>query len=198
MKYDIRDAELVRNFSGKLGGVFTISDLSNMFGQAHKTALYRRIRRLESLNILTRFSRGVYVSKDFNPEILSQRLAPESYISFGNALADARIIGSSPQYQVDAVKIGKSRVYSNGAFTVRQFGCTRRVFFGFFTTEVIHRAIPEKAFLDTLYFYQHGVRFHFDIYSDVNMDLLNKSKIDFYLSRYKNPKFVQFVKWVLK
>ena len=55
-------------------------------------------------------------------------------------------------------------------------------------------ATKEKAFLDTLYFYQKGTRFYFDIYSDIDISQLDRSIIFKYLKSYKNPKFIKFVK----
>jgi hypothetical protein len=37
----------------------------------------------------------------------------------------------------------------------------------------IRYASAEKAFVDTLYFYQKGEQFPFDPFSDINMSLLN-------------------------
>jgi predicted transcriptional regulator of viral defense system len=198
MKNDFNDSRLVSDFDEKLGGVFIISDLANMFAEVHRTALYRRIDRLVELGILSRFSRGIYISKNYQREILCQKLAPDSYISFGNVLADALVIGSRPDYRVDAVKIGKTRVYTDGTLSIRQFGCIKQVFFGYSRILGVQKASPEKAFLDTLYFYQHGARFHFDIYSDVNMDLLDGKKLADYLARYSNPKFVRFAMRIVK
>ena len=58
----------------------------------------------------------------------------------------------------------------------------------------IRMATKEKAFLDTLYFYQKGTKFNFDIYSDINTGELDRNVIFDYLKRYGNPKFVKFVK----
>jgi hypothetical protein len=70
-----------------------------------------------------------------------------------------------------------------------------------FGTEIkngIRYADPEKAFLDTLYLYQKGRRFPFNIYTDMNLDGLKASRIRNYLARYRNPKFISFVKGILK
>ncbi len=197
MNNDLNDSRLISSFSEKLGGVFTISDLANLFAEVHQTSLFRRIRRLMKLEVLSRFSRGIYLADGFLPELLCQKLAPESYISFGNILADALVIGSRPDYQIDAVKIGKTRFFTNQAMNIRQLGCSKQVFFGFVKNQGIQKASPEKAFLDTLYFHQHGVQFHFDIYSDVNLALLDKAILADYLTRYANPKFVRFAEGVL-
>jgi hypothetical protein len=58
-------------------------------------------------------------------------------------------------------------------------------------------ADPEKAFIDLLYFYVKGARYLIDPMSDVIVDKLNKKRLFAYLKRYKNPKFVKFVKGLL-
>jgi hypothetical protein len=71
------------------------------------------------------------------------------------------------------------------------------MFFGFETKAGLHKATAEKALLDTLYFHQHGTKFTFDIYSDLNWEHLNFDLISAYLKRYYNPKFVKFVEGLM-
>ena len=193
MKNDVQDSQVLARLAPDLSGVFTLADLANAFAEPHPNVLHRRIRRMDELGLLSRFSRGVYVTEGYRPEALSQTLAPESYLSCGTILAEALIIGSRPDYQVDAVKPGRSRTYTDGRLTIRHLGCAPRVFFGYEKRQGIWEATPEKAFIDTLYFYQHGAGFHFDIYSDINLGLLDEARIGRYLEKYKNPKFVHFV-----
>jgi hypothetical protein len=58
-------------------------------------------------------------------------------------------------------------------------------------------ADAEKAFLDTLFFYQSGYDFSFNVYSDIDVSRLNPKKIERYLRLYPNPKFKVFVRSVL-
>ncbi|MBI4236846.1 MAG: hypothetical protein HY696_00335 [Deltaproteobacteria bacterium] len=182
-------------------GVFSTDELRALLGTVHEKSLQRAIQDLQHTGTLTRFCRGLYVTAAFDLEMVSQRLAPNSYISCGSALARALLIGSIPQKTVYAVKQGVSRMYRSAVGSVIHFGFgapTRDLFFGYCATaNGICYADSEKAWLDTLYFYQSGYCFSFDIYSDVDMSRLNGARIRRYLRRYKNPRFVQFVKGVL-
>jgi hypothetical protein len=101
------------------------------------------------------------------------------------------------------VKIGKGRVYKSTAGQVVHLGfanaaSVEEMWFGYAIGKYgIRKADAEKAFLDTLYFYQLGHRFSFNIYSDIQIDRLDKKRINHYLTHYKNPKFISFVKGVL-
>ena len=55
-------------------------------------------------------------------------------------------------------------------------------------------ADPEKAVLDTLYYYKLGTKFSFDIYNDIDYSNLDKPKAIKYLSKYKNPVFKDFAR----
>lgn len=151
--------------------------------------------------MLMRFCRGLYVTPECDLAMVSQRLAPISYISCGSILARALIIGSVPQKTVYAIKLGPSRTYRSSVGAVVHLGLgprTRDLFFGFRATDSgICYADNEKAFLDTLYFYQSGYKFSFHISADIDVSRLDVARVRRYLRRYKNPKFVQFVKGVL-
>jgi hypothetical protein len=189
----IKDKELVENINISVGGVFSIADLASLFNEPHKTELYRRIARLEEIKVLKRFTRGLYYTQNYQTETLCQRISASSYISFGNILANELVIGTKPLYQIDAVKLGRTKIYSNNDMTIRQFGCSKHLFFGFENINGIQKAVLEKAFLDTLYFHQHGAKFYFDIYSDIDVTKLKKDIIINMVQKYKNPKFVNFV-----
>jgi len=182
-------------------GVFSTDELRALFGGTHEKSLQRAIHALQASGTLTRFCRGLYVTPDFDLEMVSQRLAPTSYISCGSVLARALIIGAVPQKTVYAVKQGSSRTYRSPVGAVVHFGLgprTRVLWCGFRTTASgICYADNEKAFLDTLYFYRSGYKFSFDVYSDVDLSRFDDARLRRYLRRYKNPKFVQFVKGVL-
>lgn len=197
MKKVFDDSDLIKKYSPALGGVFLFSELEIMFAEAHRTETFRRIRRLEELGLLSRFKKGIYVTPDFSLHVLNQKIAPESYISFSTILSEHLIIGIVPKYQVDAVKPGKTRIYMTDQYTLRQFGCANHLIFGYKNINGLNKATPEKAILDTFYFHQHGAKFPFDIYSDINWSKLDKDLIISYLKRYKNPKFAKFVEGVM-
>ncbi len=183
-------------------GVFSVSDLANYFLTSKALNLNRKLKPLLKAGILHHFCRGFYVTENFDLEWLSQRICPASAISFGSVLAKYLLIGSIPQKTVYAVKMGKSRIYRSPLAQVVHLGFSyvpkKRIWFAYDTLDQgVCYADKEKAFLDTLYFYQSGQKFSFNIYSDIHLDLLDQKKIEEYLKRYRNPKFVQFVEGVL-
>ena len=197
MNIAIDDIKTCEDFSQDLKGVFTITDLKNIFPTRHTVTFYRKISSLEKNGILARVLKGIYVSKDFDINVLSQKVCPNSYISFENILAKELIIGTIPKNSVRAVKVGKKREYQFEDKKIIHLGITSHLYFGFQTIYGVNYAIKEKAFLDTLYFYTKGVKFYFDIFSDINIDKLNIRLILKYLKKYKNPKFINFVRTYL-
>lgn len=187
-------AELVREFGVSLRGVFGLSDLCNMLKTSNRSVLYRALKELEGAGILSRFCRGFYVARGFDPLVLSQRISPESYISFGNALAAQLLIGSVPRYRIRAAKPGPKRIYQNGQYCIEHLSLQQELIFGYEVVEGVRVALPEKAVLDTLYLYRRGVKFSFDIYSDIDYGRLDKSLVREYLKKYNNPVFVDFAR----
>ncbi len=203
MKVDVQPLLILQKLIPAHRGVFSFNELKNLLMSRTALDAHRQIRSLLQAKVLTRFCRGFYVAQEFDLEWLSQRLCPGSAISMGTILAENLLIGSIPQKAVYAVKVGKSHIYKSPVGQVVQLGFTNRkdvgqLWFGYTNNKFgVCRADIEKAFLDTLYFYQLGRRFSFNVYSDIQVDRLNRKKLKTYLARYKNPKFRAFVKGVL-
>lgn len=189
----IGDIKIIEKFREDMRGVFTLSDLKGILPCEHPNTLYRAITNLEKNGILKRLSRGIYVADKFDLPAVSQKICPSSYISFETVLAKHLIIGTVPKYEVKAIKVGKRREYKSDFGNILQLGIARHLYFGFETVGGINFADKEKALLDTLYFYCKGLKFFFDIYSDMNLSVIDRKKINEYLTRYKNPKFLKFV-----
>ena len=187
-------ADMVRVCSSDMRGVFALSDLRNLLQADSRDVFYRGLNELQKADVLTRFSRGFYVTKGFDPLVLSQRLCPASYVSFGTVLAKELLIGSVPRYRVRAAKVGPKRVYSNEDIRIEHLSLREGLHFGYEVVDGVRMALPEKAVLDTLYFYRRGIRFSFDIYSDVDYSRLNKDRTNQYIERYKNPVFIKFAR----
>lgn len=190
----LKDVKLMNKYSGEMGGVFSKGDLQRLFGQNKPVLLYRRIRILEEAGILSRFSRGFYVTPGFNPELLSTRINPDSYISLGTLLAKKLMIGSTPATTVYAVKTGRNREYKGAGLTLFYAGISENLFFGYTVENGIRFAIAEKALLDTLFFYQRGYSFSFNVYEDIDITRLDQKLIFQLLSKFRNPRFISFVK----
>ena len=199
MKNLANDINLLKASKESLRGVFDDSDLSNLFSDLHKTQLYRRIKSLTENGYLMRFCRGLYVTEGFDLEVVSQKLSESSYISFGTILAEHLAIGSTPKFQVEAVKSGKTRTYSFDKYKIKQYGTKTSLDFGVTRFNGVRKADLERAILDCLYFHLHGTKFYFDIYSDINWDKVDKKRLNKYLtSHYKNKKFISFVKGIVE
>ncbi|MEK7703626.1 MAG: hypothetical protein AAB426_01610 [Myxococcota bacterium] len=197
MKYDLEDARVIDRFRGEQRGVFSKSDLQALLGETHPTAFARRLRVLERHHVVRRFVRGWYVAETFDLPTLSQRLAPTSYVSFGRVLADGLIVGTAPEREIMAVKIGRSRTYEGLGYRVIHLGVVESLYFGYEVRDGVGWADAEKATLDVLYFHLRGRRYLFDIYSDIRFDALNRQRVDAYLAHYRNPKLVTFVRNLL-
>lgn len=202
MKSMVENLMQLESLAPSYGGVFSASDLKNLFLSSSSEAANQKLKPFLKAGFLTRACRGFYVTKKFDLERLSARLCPDSAISFGNVLAQEMVIGSIPQKTVYAVKRGKSRTYRLPTGQIVHLGFTggqnSNAWFGYDVyKQGVRYADKEKAFLDTLYFYQLGHRFSFNVYSDINVSVLDSKKIEEYLRKYKNPKFKQFVKGVL-
>jgi hypothetical protein len=180
-----------------MSGVFFIGDLSRLFGETNSVSLFRRIRNLEDAAIISRFSRGIYITAGFRAETLAARIIEKSYLSLGTVLAKELMIGSVPAKALYAVRIGKNRIYKGPGLTVEYVGITEPLFFGFRGNQGVRYATPEKAFLDTLYFHLRGRSYSFDIYQDIDITRVNRPFIEQWLRKYRNPRFVSFVKGYL-
>ena len=148
--------------------------------------------------IIKRFINGFYTTENFQPELLCQKIYPQSYISLSSILSKKLIIGSIPKKAIYAVKLGRKKELDNGELKLRYFSISKELFFGWKVKNGIKYASNEKAFVDLLYYYQRGLKLSFNIYSDVNSSLLQPSKIRQILKKYKNKKFCTFVSKVLE
>ncbi len=193
----LEDARRVEESSAQQRGVFSTADLRALLPDRHPAAFARRVDSLIEAGVLRRFLRGWYVSETFDLATLSQRLTPESYVSFANVLADELLIGPRPERQVMAVKLGRARSYRCSGFEILHLGIAPHLFFGFRVEDGIRFAEPEKAVLDVLYFHLRGQKYVFDPFSDVDYSRLDLDRLGTYLERYRNPKFVSFVEGTL-
>jgi hypothetical protein len=191
MKHYIQDSEKVKSMAPRLEGVFTVSDLSILL-QTEGKPLYNRMDHLIKNNILQNTIRGYYIAAEFNPYVLAQKINPSSYISMECILAEELMIGTIPKYKISSIKLGRPRNYSFGDYNYTYNSICPDLFKGFKIINGIKKAIPEKALLDTLYFYNKGLSFMFNIFYDVEFSNLNKDVYLELLEAYMNPKFRKF------
>lgn len=194
----VTDSALIDRFAVTQRGVFTKADLQILLAERHPAAFTRRVTALLRSGTLKRFSRGIYVHEPFDAPTLSQRLAPDSYISFGTVLARHLVIGTKPEHQLLAAKPGRAHVYTGPELEIVHVQIAPHLDFGHTVEQGVRWADPEKAALDTLYFHLRGRRYPFDVYSDLDTSRLDARRIQKYLKRYENPKFVSFARGVLE
>lgn len=191
------DAERIRDLASAQRGVFSSSDLHVLLADPQPTGFLRRVRTLEQAGIIRRFTRGMYVRDGFDLPTLSQRLAPDSYISFGNALARHLVIGTLPERQILAARPSTAHTYTGLGYEVVHVHIAPHLDFGHNVEQGVRWADAEKATLDTLYFHLRGRRYPFDIYSDIDPARLDRARLELYLERYRNPRFIAFARGVL-
>jgi hypothetical protein len=194
----VRLYQLIQKTAPQMGGVFSINDLRNLFNQTNDVLLHREIINLEKEQILRRFRQGFYITTPFNPELLACRVYPHAYVSCGTVLAQHLIIGSIPSRTVYAVKNGRNKLFEIPEMRILYFGMKPELMFDIRVEQGIRYASVEKAFIDTLYFHQKGARFSFDIFSDINLMMINREKVEHLLSHYKNSRFISFVKGMIR
>jgi len=198
MNRALNDSQLVQRYAQRMQGVFAVGDLERLLNETNPVVLHRRIRALQEADLLQRCVRGIYATPGFVPEALAARINPDSYVSLGSALARELMIGSVPSAAVYSVKVGKGRTYRGAGLTLDYAGVTREMFFGFQAVDGIRCATREKALIDTLYFYLRGRRYSFNVFEDVDTSRIDPALVETYLCRYRNPRFVAFVRGFLR
>lgn len=187
--------EKIIEFSPQMKGVFSIADLAGII--AGGTSLYnqRMINKLVRAGIISRVLKGFYVTKNCDLWTLSARINESSYVSMDSALAMHGLIGSIPQRSLSVVCKGRKRTINAPCGSIHFYSILPEFFFGFSKlSSGVSVADPEKAFIDLIYFYVKGASFLIDPLKDVNIEKINKNKLFIYLKKYKNPKFVKFMK----
>jgi len=175
-----------------VGGVFSLMELSSVFGESNKVSLHSIVSKFIESGILKRYCREIYTLANFDYTVLSAKIRQNSYISLGSALAMHRLIGTESPFQVFCIVQSKAAYYK-GLPNISYYSLAKELYFGFVPNKrgaLI--AEPEKAVLDTLYFYLHGKKFYFNIFSDINYNMLDREKFFEYLEFCNNSKFKTF------
>lgn len=194
----LQDLLSLQALQGEQAGVFTLADVRTALGEPHRAALFRRIDQLLACGFLARPTRGVFVTKGFDLTVLSQRIAPDSAVSFETVLARALVIGPLPARRVGAIRNGKSRTYEALGSVVEHHHLQLDLRFGEEVRDGVRYTVPEKALLDVLTFHLRGRRALFDVRGDVNLERLDRQLLRDFLARYRNQRFVAFARDVLR
>jgi len=194
----VPDSQLIARLRARQRGVFSTADLRTALSDPHPASFVRRVRSLLDYRVLSRFTRGFYVAEPFELAVLSQRIAPNSCISFETVLARHLIIGTSPTRRIVATRVGKPRRYRALGYEIEHLGISAVLRFGSSIEQGVRYVDADRAVLDVLYFHLRGRRHPFDIYSDLDLWKLDEKRLRGYLSRYRNPKFATFARRVLE
>lgn len=188
----------IERLGPQLGGVFSSSDLANLIGGGSDLKNARAMQRLVREGILLRVRKGIYVAPTFDPWTLASHLAPRSYITMESVLAKKGLIGTMPSGLVSAAHTARPRTFEVAGVRIAIHSISKELLFGIKPLPSgVRAADPEKAFLDLLYFYQKGTRSPIDPLREVRIGALNRRRVQGYLKRYRNPKFVAFALGVI-
>lgn len=189
-------ARTIERLGPTLGGVFSYADVCNVIGSRVPLKNLRIIHQLVAAGVLCKIQRGVYTTQTPDLWVLATKLKPGAYISMDSVLAKSGLIGTLPMGSVSAVHpTGRKRTVKTPFGTIRYFVIQPTLHFG--TTRLKNGVViadTEKAYLDLLYYYTKGAHFVIDPRHDVTVHKLNIKKLHRYLRRYRNRKFVRFVK----
>lgn len=135
---------------------YTIADLEKIT-KLSRNSLYVALKRWAEKGVLERVAQGIYIPMggDVSLEKVAGQLYIPNYLSFESALARHGILNLIP-YTITFATTRKTR-----KFTLRKQGVEFRqmapeMFFGYEIRNGINIAIPEKAFLDEVYFLCRG------------------------------------------
>lgn len=193
MNVDVKFINLFNKLSLDQKGVFTLLDLKMIISPNSKVDLYRQIKKLVDQKLILNACRGIYIARDFSIEALVLTMRPDALFSLEYALAFHNMIGTYAENKVRPIITVSTKSIRHDKFTIDFKKMKPSLMFGFDVVDGIRIASKEKALLDTLYFYQSGTKFYFDIYSDIDLDRIDRNLIKEYLKEYKNPKFIRFV-----
>lgn len=172
--------------------VFTIQDLSVIWGITEKTHVWELAKYYVRKHKLNRIYRGIYsIDKKYSQLELAQKLQPLSYISLHTALS---IHGINFQYYATNYSISlisKKYLISSVEYSYHQV--KDYIFFnkkGLIDKGTYMLANAERAICDTLYIWPS---MHIDRIDSINKDLLLETA-----HLYKNKRLVHDIKLLIE
>ena len=161
---------------------YTIADLEKITGLG-RNSLYVALNRWVDGGVMERVSRGIYIplGENLPLEKIAAQLYLPNYLSFESALARQGILNMIP-YTLTFATIRKTKKYTlrNQGVEFRQI--SPELFFGYEMKNGIHIAVPEKAFLDQIYFVCRG-KGSLDL-DEMNLKNLSPKRIKNYSARF--------------
>jgi predicted transcriptional regulator of viral defense system len=183
-------AEIVRKIYQSKLSLVTSDTLQTILSPESKRHLFRLIGKLIADNILVKIERDKYLIVDNKPHTfeIANFLYQPSYISFETALNQYGILPQFP-YEVTSTTVKNSKAKSFQDVTYSYIKIKKHLYWGF-TKELNYLiAEPEKALLDQAYLASKGLRsFPAD---ELDISLINQSKLRKYLSKFGSAKTTQ-------
>jgi predicted transcriptional regulator of viral defense system len=166
---------------------YTIADLEKITSLPRES-LYVALKRWEGGGIIERVTQGVYVpmGSNISLENIAAQLYIPNYLSFESALAKYGVLNLIP-YTLTFATTRKTRKYTLRKQEIEFRQVSAELFFGFEMKNGIYIALPEKAFLDEVYFVVRGkAALDFD---EVDIKKLSSKTLKNYSKRF--PAYVQ-------
>ncbi len=171
----MKGIEVFRKLKEMGKGFYTVADLEKITG-LKKNSLYVSLKRWVEMGLLERVAQGIYVPAGERVEMekIAMELYPPCYVSFESALFKYGVLNQMPFTLTLATtrKTRRLRIYGR---EVEFRKLKEDLFFGFEEIKGVYYALPEKAFLDLIYFYIMGKVFcDFD---EMDLRKLNREKM---------------------
>ena len=152
----MKGIELIKKLQKINKPFYTIPDLEKITGLPRKS-LYVELQRWAVAGFIERVAQGIYVPMGgtISVENVAAQLYSPNYLSFESALSRYGILNLIP-YTVTFATTRKTKKYRIQKKEVEFRQIALDLFFGFEMRNGIYIALPEKAFLDELYFVVRG------------------------------------------
>jgi predicted transcriptional regulator of viral defense system len=183
----MRGIELLKKLQRMNKPFYTPADLEKVTALP-RNSLYVALRRWVAAGIIERVAQGIYLPMGsvISIENIAAQLYIPNYLSFESALAKYGILGLIP-YTLTFATTRKTKKYTLQKQEIEFRQIDRRLFFGFEMKNGIYIALPEKAFLDEVYFAVRG-KAVLDL-DELDMKKLSPKKLKEYSKKF--PRYIQ-------
>ncbi len=166
---------------------YTISDLEKITALP-RNSLYVALKRWEGGGIIDRVAQGIYTPMGSNVSLenIAAQLYIPNYLSFEYALAKTGILNLIP-YTLTFATTRKTMKYTLRKQAVEFRQISAQLFFGYEMKDGMNIALPEKAFLDEVYFVVRG-RASLD-FDELDVKKLSNKTLKDYSKKF--PPYVQ-------
>jgi predicted transcriptional regulator of viral defense system len=170
---------------------YTIADLEKITFLP-RNSLYVALKRWEVGGIIERVAQGIYIPMGGNISLenVAAQLYLPNYLSFESALAKFGILNLIP-YALTFATTRKTRKYTLRKQEVEFRQISSELFFGYEMKDGMNIALPEKAFLDEIYFVARGK-------ATLDFDELDIKKLSIKTLKEFSKRFPTYAQKILK